>query len=521
MIKKLLLIISLTWGICSTVLASAPITATTDSNGSQSVQINGSLSVTGVITGTATYANNASTAAYATGMITSSSSYYGTGNVEFSNATKFDSGIKIFAQGATTNYVSIENLYPTFPYSLQIAPEMLEGVMGDITIGGVGGASPIEYNCVEEAGYPNRTVNLGYGCEAVEVFAPYISAPVFVVGTDIQFDDLTTLSSTNTFAAYASTTSLHSIQLSTVTAGVQVPSIAQYNSTALSTGSIYSQLNNTAAALSVETTNRINGDSALGISTGTIYSALKSTAATLSVLASNVITSTTSLQTQMNAVILSTSSPTSLWTTTGTWSATQTWTGGNTFSSMTAISANIVTETVSSFTATGANFPNGFYSGGKSWQVIFTTSIATAVSSYTVVGLNGDADIQYRITHALKTGGTATEYGLYFNGDNGAYSYGDMMIASNGTSLTTQSIVHSYLPCGYSDNNIGCYSATIHSRISPVTPYVTMNYAGGNYNKLYVTGTGSWGNTSNITNFTIFTIQNVTFTGDITVEALR
>ena len=468
MIKKLLLIISLTWGICSTVLASAPITATTDSNGSQSVQINGSLSVTGVITGTATYANNASTAAYATGMITSSSSYYGTGNVEFSNATKFDSGIKIFAQGATTNYVSIENLYPTYPYSLQIAPEMLEGVMGDITIGGVGGASPIEYNCVEEAGYPNRTVNLGYGCEAVDVFAPYISAPVFVVGTDIQFDDLTTLSSTNTFAAYASTTSLHSIQLSTVTAGVQVPSIAQYNS-----------------------------------------------------LASNVITSTTSLQTQMNAVILSTSSPTSLWTTTGTWSATQTWTGGNTFSSMTAISANIVTETVSSFTATGANFPNGFYSGGKSWQVIFTTSIATAVSSYTVVGLNGDADIQYRITHALKTGGTATEYGLYFNGDNGAYSYGDMMIASNGTSLTTQSIVHSYLPCGYSDNNIGCYSATIHSRISPVTPYVTMNYAGGNYNKLYVTGTGSWGNTSNITNFTIFTIQNVTFTGDITVEALR
>ena len=468
MIKKLLLIISLTWGICSTVLASAPITATTDSNGSQSVQINGSLSVTGVITGTATYANNASTAAYATGMITSSSSYYGTGNVEFSNATKFDSGIKIFAQGATTNYVSIENLYPTYPYSLQIAPEMLEGVMGDITIGGVGGASPIEYNCVEEAGYPNRTVNLGYGCEAIDVFAPYISAPVFVVGTDIQFDDLTTLSSTNTFAAYASTTSLHSIQLSTVTAGVQVPSIAQYNS-----------------------------------------------------LASNVITSTTSLQTQMNAVILSTSSPTSLWTTTGTWSATQTWTGGNTFSSMTAISANIVTETVSSFTATGANFPNGFYSGGKSWQVIFTTSIATAVSSYTVVGLNGDADIQYRITHALKTGGTATEYGLYFNGDNGAYSYGDMMIASNGTSLTTQSIVHSYLPCGYSDNNIGCYSATIHSRISPVTPYVTINYAGGNYNKLYETGTGSWGNTPNITNFTIFTIQNVTFTGDITVEALR
>ena len=468
MIKKLLLIISLTWGICSTVLASAPITATTDSNGSQSVQINGSLSVTGVITGTATYANNASTAAYATGMITSSSSYYGTGNVEFSNATKFDSGIKIFAQGATTNYVSIENLYPTYPYSLQIAPEMLEGVMGDITIGGVGGASPIEYNCVEEAGYPNRTVNLGYGCEAIDVFAPYISAPVFVVGTDIQFDDLTTLSSTNTFAAYASTTSLHSIQLSTVTAGVQVPSIAQYNS-----------------------------------------------------LASNVITSTTSLQTQMNAVILSTSSPTSLWTTTGTWSATQTWTGGNTFSSMTAISANIVTETVSSFTATGANFPNGFYSGGKSWQVIFTTSIATAVSSYTVVGLNGDADIQYRITHALKTGGTATEYGLYFNGDNGAYSYGDMMIASNGTSLTTQSIVHSYLPCGYSDNNIGCYSATIHSRISPVTPYVTINYAGGNYNKLYETGTGSWGNGPNLTNFTIFTVQNVTFTGDITVEVLR
>ena len=97
------------------------------------------------------------------------------------------------------------------------------------------------------------------------------------------------------------------------------------------------------------------------------------------------------------------------------------------------------------------------------------------------------------------------------------------MIASNGTSLTTKSIVHSYLPCGYSDNNIGNYSATIHSRISPVTPYVTINYAGGNYNKLYVTGTGSWGNTSNanITNFTIFTIQNVTFTGDITVEALR
>ena len=105
----------------------------------------------------------------------------------------------------------------------------------------------------------------------------------------------------------------NTLTLSTITAGVQVPSIAQYNATALSTGSLYTQLQSTSAALSVYESAVMTSTGSIqtqinniGLSTGTIYSNLNSTAAALSVLTSNVINSTTSLQTQINNIGIST-----------------------------------------------------------------------------------------------------------------------------------------------------------------------------------------------------------------------
>ena len=57
--------------------------------------------------------------------------------------------------------------------------------------------------------------------------------------------------------------SFTTLQQSTVTAGIQVPSISQYNATAISTGMNYTYINSTAAALSAETANVITSTTGL------------------------------------------------------------------------------------------------------------------------------------------------------------------------------------------------------------------------------------------------------------------
>ena len=63
---------------------------------------------------------------------------------------------------------------------------------------------------------------------------------------------------------------------------------SQFSTVGISTGNIYSNLQSTAAALSVETTNRQNGNTALGISTGNINTSLLSTQQSTGTLVNNI-----------------------------------------------------------------------------------------------------------------------------------------------------------------------------------------------------------------------------------------
>jgi hypothetical protein len=181
--------------------------------------------------------------------------------------------------------------------------------------------------------------------------------------------------------------------------------------------------------------------------------------------------------------------------------ATQTVTGTNTFT------APIVAN-------------RGITTGGKMWQVIFSTSIGTAVSSYTVSGLNGNADVEYKIETCLKCSSSAGDYWIYFNGDTATNRYGTNRISSNGTTVTPNKSSNNWGFIGYGGTTVSIINMEIHARINTITPYAILNFQGGDYNTYFSQGVVLWGAGTNINNFTIFN-DGDTMSGDITVWALR
>lgn len=172
--------------------------------------------------------------------------------------------------------------------------------------------------------------------------------------------------------------------------------------------------------------------------------------------------------------------------------------------------------TVSSFTSTGS-----ISTGSKHWEVIFSTTISVAVSSYTISGINGNSDIQYKIDSHLKGSGVG-DIAIYFNGDKGATSYTYLNYYMSSSAMGYTGGASAQIPYGgVGTTSQGGSTAHIFARINSTTQYPSVVFSGG-YDTFFYSGCGTWKNPgANLTSITIFQIAGGTLTGDITLWALR
>lgn len=160
-----------------------------------------------------------------------------------------------------------------------------------------------------------------------------------------------------------------------------------------------------------------------------------------------------------------------------------------------------------SSTFTAIYFPNGINTGGKHFEIIHSTTFGTALTSYTVTGLNGDVDIRYEIRSEIIGSGTA-DNGVQLNDDSGANyfrmyqqgTYPDVpLVGSNGGATQiytgyaqlgeqTKTVVDICAKTGYSRGRN--YTASGMMRLGSANPII-INYG------------GQWNNTAdNVTSMT-------------------
>lgn len=110
-----------------------------------------------------------------------------------------------------------------------------------------------------------------------------------------------------------------------------------------------------------------------------------------------------------------------------------------TVSSLTATNLIVTHSTITNITSTNANITNltatNITTGGKTWQVIYSTVIVTATGLITVP-VSGDTDIYWRISWDIVNGyAGAVAYGLNVNTTTTASDWGWEGLNANGTTI--------------------------------------------------------------------------------------
>ena len=91
--------------------------------------------------------------------------------------------------------------------------------------------------------------------------------------------------------------------------------------------------------------------------------------------------------------------------------------------------------------------------GGRHWELIYSTDILTNCTTFYITGLNGNVDINYRFIYRIIGGaaGTALHYMSINNDTNTNYGYNNIYAIGGGAPASEVSTIAQGLICGVSD----------------------------------------------------------------------
>ena len=140
-------------------------------------------------------------------------------------------------------------------------------------------------------------------------------------------------------------------------------------------------------------------------------------------------------------------------------------------------------------------------SGGTVWELIQSTDIATAATSFTFSGLSGDTDGEYMVVARI-VGNGSFDYGIYPNGDTTAANYGLQNTDSLGSSTFASSGTSSgmFIAVTNAAGQLSYGTAILYAKSGFVRTY-TATIAGalsGASASSALFSTGTWNNTASV-----------------------